>query len=362
MVDVPERWEHGSEFHLIAPSISNPDFESGKWATPNVQYASGRGAFCGLLDHGAEALDLERLLVPGYFCQEVVEAMKTTSLVVEPYRDDPFSDWVTPGSVRNGDALLVVNHFGVRRQPDYAEVPAGVTIIEDHTHDPWSSWASNSDAAYIVVSLRKTLPLPDGALVYSPKGLSLPIEPRPSGGSEAAVADKLAAMTVKGLYLAGVDVTRDQFRDPATRGELALGEAPISAMSSYSKAMSGLLPLKSWRKKRSTNYVRLATRLSEAEAFTVAKPATEDAVPFSCVLVFSDPIERDRVRERLIDARVFPAVLWPLDDATIEISEEDKDLSRRILSLHCDGRYDSTDMDIVAEQVRIAAGTVSRTS
>src|ERR671922_295368 len=102
-------------------------------------------------------------------------------------------------------------------------------VVEDHSHDPFSPWALGSEASYAFSSLRKTLPIPDGGILWSPRGLDLPPQPRGSAdGSEL----KLAAMLVKGRYLAeGGDGLKKRFRRLQLEGEEALARAPVAAAS-----------------------------------------------------------------------------------------------------------------------------------
>jgi hypothetical protein len=49
---------------------------------------------------------------------------------------------------------------------------------------------------------------------------------------------------------------------------------------------------------------------------------------------------------------VYPAVLWPLEELVLKgIPDADRELSRRLLSIHCDFRYTSSDTDTVAQIV-----------
>ena len=63
--------------------------------------------------------------------------------------------------------------------------------------------------------------------------------------------------------------------------------------------------------------------------------------PFSLVLLFDNPDERDRVRKDLIAHQIYPAVLWNVPDTA---SCEVKSFSRRMLSIHCDARYTADDI------------------
>ncbi|MCK4783072.1 MAG: hypothetical protein KAV87_04925 [Desulfobacteraceae bacterium] len=71
--------------------------------------------------------------------------------------------------------------------------------------------------------------------------------------------------------------------------------------------------------------------------------------PFSGFLIFESPEIRDRVQQQLIEAKIYPAILWPPDKPILEgVSTENQELSRRALSLHCDMRYTEQDMQRVA--------------
>ena len=76
---------------------------------------------------------------------------------------------VLPGSLSSTDIILVCNHFGISEQSLFDSlIDSPSLIIEDHTHDPWSPWSFGSRASYCFSSLRKTLPLPDGSVIWSP--------------------------------------------------------------------------------------------------------------------------------------------------------------------------------------------------
>ena len=103
---------------------------------------------------------------------------------------------------RLGDAIFWVNFFGLGIKPPFGFVPDWVEIIEDHTHDPWSVWAYESTANWCVASLRKTLPLGNGGVLWSPAGHPLPsASPVTPERHTAALEKFLAAMLLKKRYL-----------------------------------------------------------------------------------------------------------------------------------------------------------------
>ena len=75
------------------------------------------------------------------------------------------------------DVVLAVNYFGVRAGEPWQQwrEKHACVLLEDHSHDPVSGWAQSSRADYAFSSLRKTMPVPDGAILWSPLGHPLPI-------------------------------------------------------------------------------------------------------------------------------------------------------------------------------------------
>src|SRR5690606_12952768 len=155
-----------------------------------------------LLNMGAARLGWKRLFVPSYFCVDVIDVMRESSLELCAYRDRPGSPLALPSPGRAGDVLFVSNTLGLRDMPDdYAS--GWSATVEDHTHDQLSRWEISSAADYGVAPLSMSLPLPDGVVVWSPSGLALPRVDEPGAERNAAVLDKATAMIMKRQYLSG---------------------------------------------------------------------------------------------------------------------------------------------------------------
>ncbi len=342
------RWEHGSDFPL---SRETGVLDAPWTARPATFWGTGRDALRALLRFGRDEKRWKRVLVPTFFCEEVVGAL-ACELKVARYGDAP--DRPLPARVdeERGDVLVVVNTFGGR---DPSPVETGAIVVEDHTHDPLSPWAFATSADYAVASLRKTLPLPDGGVLWSPKGAPLPPESPPTLAHRRAAGDRLLAMALKRAYLEGGPVEKDAFRDRAVAGERAIGRGEISGMTGASRARLPTLPGAKWRERRARNLGVFRAALGPLAGVRLL-----DA-PFAATLVFDDPARREHVRSALLAASVYPAVLWPLEagrDAALP--REHVLFSRRVLSLHCDYRYDDHDMERVARAVRAALASAPR--
>jgi hypothetical protein len=262
-------------------------------------------------------------------------------------------DWApTDGGSRHvdanaGDVVLVAAMFGA---PPNVHVDPSTVLIEDHSHDPTSTSAFSSTAAFAFASLRKTLPLPDGGVLWSPRELPVPAEAPTTAVHDQAVLMRLSAMTLKLLYLGGADVSKDAFRAMFAQGEDAIGWGDISGISAFSRARIGTMPVDRWRRVRADNLAAFSEALGDVPGIDVL-----DA-PFAGILVFDDSSRRDAVRDALVSEDIYPTVLWPLDTpAVADIPEAHAELARRMLTIHCDQRYSADDMSRVAAMVRQAA-------
>ncbi len=337
--------------------------EPAPWDTGHRLYGCVRDSLRALAGTGMETRGWRRVWVPAYFCQEGVRSLLSTGIEVALYPDLPTAP--EPSfeglGLRRGDVVFRVNFFGLRAMgPPRGVDRSLVAVIEDHTHDPWCGWAWRSDADWCVASLRKVFPVPDGGVLWSPVGHALPEAPLVTAHHRLGALEKTAAQLLKSQYLGGHAVDKGVFRALETSGEAALGSGPVSAMAEWSAALLPTFPAGAWRERRRANHRALSAALALVPGLRVLQAESGgDTCPFSVIVVFDGADQRAQVRERLIGSCVYPAVLWPLERPALPgIPDAAVDLSRRVLSIHCDARYDETAMRCVASLIRRALAEV----
>jgi hypothetical protein len=290
------------------------------------------------------------LWLPSYFCPEVADYCRHYCEIRE-YRDLP--SWAEPDwkslEPRANDVVLAVNYFGVRDGTPWKDwrKQRQCILIEDHSQDPFSHWASTSSADFAFASARKTVPIADGAILWSPLGLTLPGQPVEGDWSGSAL--KLAAMIYKKEYLrgTGTEELKRRFRDLQSRGENIMRTSKIiSAISPSSLTYIEDGVPRSWRGQRSANARHLLKNLRKIEhADCVFSCWPDDAVPFSLPILFRTRRERDACQLLLQQHRIYCPVHWVCQTT----DSEALDLSARILSLPVDQRYMERDMDRIVE-------------
>lgn len=328
--------EFGSDFHYLESQRCEKNTLKDFFPSANY-YADGRQA----LIHLYKTQGWQRLWMPEYFCYDVITTLKEAGLNIVFYADYPGYDGdgqTLEAIQKNGyfkprDAILRVNYFGTRayRSPEKLSVAA---IVEDHTHDMIGDWPIHSTADWCIASLRKSLPIPEGGILWSPMGLKLPEPPATSEENERIAAIRWEAMRLKAGYLAGEPIEKATFRAGYVDTEEYFDTASVCALDKASQEYLRTFDIRRWYNQKRENWELLSD--IRKDGIQIIRPESISCYPFSLVFLFDDPGERDRVRKELIEHQIYPAVLWNIPAPP---SGEVYCFSRCMLSIHCDARY-----------------------
>jgi hypothetical protein len=346
---VPDR-EVGSEFHWDPTALLTAEPTGGPRWLPDrpALFATCCGALTALIRLRAPG---GRMHAPSYFCMGVAEALSADApLVWYRHLPDERGPRMETLHAEPGDVVLAQNLFGrdIREPWDaFAAAHPGVTVIEDHSHDPFSEWARTSTAAYATASLRKTLPVPDGGLLWSPRGLELP---EPAGGESPGAALKLAAMLLKGAWLDGRTVPKGDFRALQQAGEDALlGSA--GPASTLTRAILPLLDIGGLRATATRNAEALAAALPAwTPTWRVLSGSPAGSAPFRVQLVCADGTVRDALLRHLGQHGIYAPVHWRQDpDGFFSGDDEAAGLAARMLTVPVDHRCRPADVRRIAD-------------
>jgi hypothetical protein len=338
--------EIGSVFHACTFQ-ENVDYIA--FPKDAYYYGCGRYAINALIKHHLNKKLWRRLFVPEYFCYEVIDSIRSTGIEVVFYPDFSFADdqtLVTKIKFREGDVLLRMNYFGLRNFRDNSDINA--IVIEDHSHNLFSDWALNSNADWCIASLRKTLPIPDGGILWSPKkDISLIEKPLIDSDHSKLSEDRSRAMKMKGMYLDSIgNINKDDFLQIFCRTEKELASTSCPAISSVSEEILNRIP-ESILQKKSENYMILIRTLLQKKCLILQ--GEEKSSPFSLVILFNSKSDRDSIREALTRKNIYSTILWEIRND--KAREEAKSFSQRMLSLPIDFRYSESDIRWMSQVV-----------
>ena len=333
--------EFGSDFHFILPAENTGAHLAEVFAGATL-LVDGRQCIVALIRQNG----WRRIWMPDYFCYEVIETIrKQTGIEILFYEDNPLAEGnVDALPFLPGDVLLRMNFFGMRSRRSNGGIP--VPVIEDHSHDLLGPWALNSDADWCIASIRKSLPVPEGGMIWSPKGHAIPAIPSSSEENERVALIRWEGMEMKAGYLRGEDVRKDAFRDRLTGTEEWFDQAePMLLDERSQRFLYDELDVDAWNNQKRSNWQVLKDHILGSGCEVLA-PEHDSCSMFSLVLLMKENEQRDRVRRRLITNTVYPAILWSLPET---VSAKSKFFSERMLSIHCDGRYTTGDMIQLAD-------------
>ena len=338
--------EFGSDFHYI------DTYNSGRAHLTDVYrnatlLADGRQCIIALIRQYGWC----RIWMPDYFCYEVIDTIREqTGIEVVFYEDNPlYEATVVSMPFKVGDVLLRMNYFGMRDFRSNKDIP--VPVIEDHSHDPFGHWALYSDADWCISSIRKSVPLPEGGMMWSPKGHKLRGDIPCSEENEKIATIRWEGMEMKAHYLRGDDVSKDAFRKKYTETEEWFDQAEPSLIDERTGIfVSKQFDLNLWLGAKRKNW-ELLKKAVDKNFCRVIIAEHESCNMFSLVILLDNNKQRDSFRKKLIDSCVYPAILWNVPQSA---SKASKDFSERMLSIHCDGRYTEDDIRQLAAIVNEA--------
>ena len=334
--------EFGSDYHLCGDKHIAGDtlFD----VFPNVRlYASGRHAFSALIG----IHNWKRIWIPAYFCYEVIPHIEQLHIAVKLYNDFPNNpntkEIIESLPIQEGDVLLRVNYFGIDLRDQNLDID--IPIIEDHTLGLKSEWAKNSTADWCIASLRKSLPIAIGGMLWSPKQHTLPQAIEVTNEVVELADKRYEAMSLKTAYLNLHFHQKDVFRNLYIKTEQQIETLQVSGLDKRTIDIIAHLNIETWMNTKIENW-ETAHHLLTLYAIRHIENAKS---PFSILLKCASNEEREQLRKHLIQRHIYPAILWTMpEDSPFD---EAKAYADTMLSVHCDARYNLEDIEHICKQI-----------
>lgn len=338
--------EFGSDFH----SISYREGENLiNFFPSNNLYALGRHAFLELILY----LDLKKLWVPDYYCRASLSCLENLDIKISFYESTPLINPVqsiADLNIQSDEAVLIMNYFGLWGDLESPKIPG--ILIEDHSHDLLSNWARNSKADWCFASLRKTIPIAEGGILWSPQNYTLPSLPQDSISHADNAKLRHLAMDLKTEYLKNQIKEKEEFLNLYNITETEFDSLKPSPINSIDLKIISQMNITEWYHIKRQNWDILRERLCQLEGIDIMGRNSfiehTNNTPFSLVILFANEQDRDEARKRMINNKIYPAILWKLPSNSCK---ESTNFSSRMLSIHCDGRYSKDDMTILADKL-----------
>lgn len=342
------RKEYGSNFHYPIDEqwyLSDPKMSFFGENSAASLFVSGRSALYHLLEMGIEEEAWKRVYLPSYYCHEVSSFIKDLPIDVQFYPFDPTQDSrIDPAVVPDESdvVLVVVSFFGMPEADTSSHT--NVTVVADLSHA--LTRMHYSEAHYCFGSLRKELPVPLGGFCYSPKKLKLPTAEHTMLAVSVSL-QKEDVMLQLGSYLRGETEEKNLCRALFAQTEQDLEKTEMrAALPENSSIWLRQLHMEAilYRKQQNLHY--LIQELKEVLGSRIVQNSG-NYPSFGLLLRCHSKLERDALKFKLVESKIFPAILWP--DQT---QPEDMALMDQLLFIHADFRYDSNSLAYVVQVLK----------
>lgn len=356
--------EIGGDFEITWPGTVYQPMVDASWydelgGSPLYWYSSGRMGLRAIL----RSIPKGTFLVPSYLCASILWAFRQEGVSVKFYSVTPDLQGDVAGittllsSCADVAGMFHIDLFGVVPTGDlsnlFAEmVSKGLCVIEDITHSfPGTSNLYRRTGSHVLCSVRKTLPVPDGAFVLS--RIARPVEAQIDAAPY--VQAKLQAQIEKSRYLRAE--TNRGFLQNLRRAEAGFDlDHEMRRISRESRTLLRRIDLKLVRDTRRRNFEHLLKRFASSVRPTVAKPLIGELSECGSPLGFPvSSVWRDELRDHLVCSGIFPPVHWVLPPEARKWARSHNQFAANLaeseLTIPCDQRYGESDMEHIVARV-----------
>ncbi|NLC26513.1 MAG: hypothetical protein GX777_07845 [Fastidiosipila sp.] len=339
---------------LAGPVISSNEYEAG--GEDKAYFSTARQAirFC-LQDLQA---DKKTALLPEFTCASVIQ----------PFQQEGFSLYFYPLDAKlrvstktinellvkhKADVLLMHPYFGFNTIDEDEAIIEGTTVIYDATQSFFSGF-SYSQADYIVASIRKWGPFPEGAYCVKRYG-EFANKARFPEDEEYLTLIKQAFLR-KAAYIEQDSGDKDEFRKLYSQAQTIIrSRSDLYRMSEESMNIYKRYDFASMICSRRANYQTLLEYSSWDKLGDLISPVlSAEVVPLYFTMMLTKT-PREKFQHHLAGHDIYAPVIWPKAPFfdTRGVGEQADRIYSRILSIPMDQRYSTVDMQKIISVIEL---------
>ena len=275
-----------------------------------------------------ESLDVRRLLVPAYYCPDIISMLQTLDIQLDFYRIGP--DFMPINVDPDEDtAIILVDYFGVVGEKLLSFGKQFKKVIFDFAHSFFTPPVLR-DGIMNVYSCRKFLGVCDGAYVIG-NHLKKPT-------LEQDVSSSRAIHLFKSMELG----TNAAYQENKANEEI-LGEAQLK-MSAFTQRILDGIDYERVMEKRRKNYRFLQQQLKDLQLLSLPE---DGPVPYMYPLLLDRDIHKQLVAEHIYVPVLWSQLLEPQWDGSLE-----QTYSANIVPLPLDQRYDESHLEKMVQIIK----------
>lgn len=245
-----------------------------------------------------------KVYIPYFTCETAVQPFKLLGVDYEFYTIDSKLEPVTLPDLKDGEAFLYTNYFGLKQDcVERLAMHFGERLIVDNAQAFYAEPIPGIDTFY---SARKFFGVPDGAYLYCTK------EPDPVPEQDGRRRDACVPVPEQDIsyqrmshLLKRVDLGAESGYSDFRHNDDLLAGLPIMRMSRLTERLLGSIDYQSAKEARRSNYEQLEKELGRYNKLVLTPP--DGTVP----MVYPFMADDANLKQKLIGNKIFVATYWP---------------------------------------------------
>lgn len=334
--------------------IGSDFWNDGPVRQDQIYLLSGRTALEFIIRDIIKQHSIRSVLLPSYCCHTMIEPFFRHGISVrfyDVYFDEQRGLSVDVPELQDDEAFYYMTYFGFSDLSgvDLRKIREScATVIEDKTHS-WLNRSSNCGTDYSYVSYRKWTGFDAIALATKAKGFFSEL---PTKVNKKYSAMRRQAFAIKRAFIESDEGEKNHFLNLFGEAEELL-ETDYVGYKPMMETMAAFLQLDTVQitESRRRNAEILINGLNDIpEIKLIFQTMNDNDVPlFVPILVRKN---RTELRKYLIDNAIYCPIHWPKSTYHDGISKRAEKLYQQELSLICDQRYNSDDMNRIVERIK----------
>ena len=280
------------------------------------------------LEYLIKARDIKRIKMPYYMCDCVFNAADKHSVEISYYSVDKYFRPIIT-DLKDGEWLYVMNYFGQLTSEYIAELKKKYKrIIVDNAQAYFDMPIPDTDTLY---TCRKFFGVADGAFLYSDSELD----------DDLSIDESFERMH---FVLGRFERTASEFYFESADNNDGFDKEPIKRMSKLTMNLLHGIDYEFVKKRRTDNYILYHENLSKINKLDLR--TIEGAFAYPLWLENGSEIRKEKQKKKIYIPTLWPNVLDDMAEDSLEYR-----LTKNILPLPCDQRYDHSDINYIMEAV-----------
>ena len=276
------------------------------------------------LEYILVAKQYQKVYVPYYTCEVVLEPLKKHGIEYEFYRINELLEPVETFELSANQAFLYTNYFGLKNKTvEQLAKLYGKQFIVDNAQSFYARPVEGIDTFY---SARKFFGVADGGFLYTDRKLTDTFE-------QDVSLERMSHL------LKRIDCSAESAFEDFKKNDDSLINHPIKTMSNLTDAILRGIDYKTIQEKRLENFQILHAALKKENRL---------AIDFSCndtiPMVYPFWGKDEGLRKKLINNKIYVATNWPNVFNWCDENDLEYVLAQNIIPLPIDQRYGKEDM------------------